>query len=82
MATFIELDDEYLNADAVVSLATSAQGAYIHLTTGPARRVPLWGTSNTPKEIAQKLLVALGVPDRGKTKVIAFVDGEIEISYL
>jgi hypothetical protein len=86
MATFIKVEDEYLNADAVVSysrLDRPWNDVRLGLTDGSGRTIsnPSSYSSDIPDAL-EGLLAAVGAPQQDRTRIITFIDGRIDIRYL
>lgn len=86
MATFIKVENEYVNAAAVVSHwypDRSWNDVQLRLADGTERTIsnPSSYSADIPDAL-QELLAAVGAPERDRTSVITFIDGKIDIRYL
>ncbi|MGN2642436.1 hypothetical protein ACTD5D_40940 [Nocardia takedensis] len=84
MATFLDVDNEFVNAAAVLSYSRVGpfNDVLLRLVDGSERTIvnrPQYG--ETPEGL-EELLAVIGAPEQDKTRVISFFDAKIDVHYL
>lgn len=85
MATFINVNDEYVNAAAVVSYwrpERSWNDVMFRLSDGTERTISNPSDISDRPDTLQELLAAVGAPERDRARVITFINGKIDIRHL
>ncbi|MGN2636574.1 hypothetical protein ACTD5D_10350 [Nocardia takedensis] len=83
MATFINVDDEYVNAAAVLSYQARNSEVKLRLTDGTERfiRIPTL-TVDMLDAAFRELMIAVYAPEQDRTRIITVIGTDIDVRCL